>query len=116
LEEKKKLDQLRKEKEEERQLQELQRLQEEQTGKKRTEKLEWMYTTPATGNSQNPNDLEDYLLGKKRVDKILTGDENAKVCPSRLLKLVMLKHSLGRSSPQKFYRRSKCQQYSRHGR
>lgn len=79
LEEKKKLDQLRKEKEEERQLQELQRLQEEQTGKKRTEKLEWMYATPASGSSQNPNDLEDYLLGKKRVDKILTGDENAKV-------------------------------------
>lgn len=79
LEEKKKLDQLRKEKEEERQLQELQRLQEEQTGKKRTEKLEWMYATPATGNSQNPNDLEDYLLGKKRVDKILTADENAKL-------------------------------------
>ncbi|KAJ7110011.1 Pre-mRNA splicing factor-domain-containing protein [Mycena epipterygia] len=79
LEEKKKLDQLRKEKEEERQMQELQRLQEEQTGKKRTEKLEWMYATPATGTSQNSNDLEDYLLGKKRVDKILTADENAKV-------------------------------------
>ncbi|KAJ7246322.1 Pre-mRNA splicing factor-domain-containing protein [Mycena haematopus] len=79
LEEKKKLDQLRKEKEEERQMQELQRLQEEKTGKKRTEKLEWMYATPATGSSQNPNDLEDYLLGKKRVDKILTADENAKV-------------------------------------
>ncbi|KAJ6544656.1 hypothetical protein DFH09DRAFT_1389980 [Mycena vulgaris] len=66
LEEKKKLDQLRKEKEEERQMQELQWLQEEQTGKKRTEKLD------------NANDLEDYLLGKKRVDKILTADENAK--------------------------------------
>ncbi|KIM70194.1 hypothetical protein SCLCIDRAFT_511627 [Scleroderma citrinum Foug A] len=79
LEEKKKLDQLRKEKEEERQLQELQRLQEEQTGKKRTEKLEWMYTTPATGSSANPNDLEDYLLGKKRVDKILIGDEHVKL-------------------------------------
>ncbi|KIO08640.1 hypothetical protein M404DRAFT_134179 [Pisolithus tinctorius Marx 270] len=79
LEEKKKLDQLRKEKEEERQLQELQRLQEEQTGKKRTEKLEWMYATPATGTSANANDLEDYLLGKKRVDKLLIGDENAKL-------------------------------------
>jgi len=79
LEEKKKLDQLRKEKEEERQLQELQRLQEEQTGKKRQEKLEWMYSTPATGSGQNANDLEDYLLGKKRVDKMLTGDENEKV-------------------------------------
>ena len=79
LEEKKKLDQLRKEKEEERQLQELQRLQEEQTGKKRQEKLDWMYATPATGSSQNANELEDYLLGKKRVDKILTADENEKV-------------------------------------
>ncbi|KAI1788819.1 Pre-mRNA splicing factor-domain-containing protein [Ganoderma leucocontextum] len=79
LEEKKKLDQLRKEKEEERQLQELQRLQEEQTGKKRTEKLDWMYATPATGSGQNPNDLEDYLLGKKRVDKMLTAEENEKI-------------------------------------
>jgi hypothetical protein len=79
LEEKKKLDQLRKEKEEERQLQELQRLQEEQTGKRKTEKLEWMYATPATGSNQNANDLEDYLLGKKRVDKILTADENAQL-------------------------------------
>ena len=79
LEEKKKLDQLRKEKDEERQMQELQRLQEESTGRKRTEKLEWMYATPATGSGQNKNELEDYLLGKKRVDKLLTGDENEKV-------------------------------------
>lgn len=79
LEEKKKLDQLRKEKEEERQLQELQRLQEEQTGKKRTEKLEWMYATPAAGTTASTNDLEDYLLGKKRVDKLLIGDEHAKL-------------------------------------
>lgn len=41
-----------------------------------------MYATPATGSSQNPNDLEDYLLGKKRVDKILIGDENEKVSSS----------------------------------
>ena len=62
-------------------MQELQRLQEESTGRKRTEKLEWMYATPATGSGQNKNDLEDYLLGKKRVDKILTADDNAKVRP-----------------------------------
>ncbi|KAF7303307.1 Cir-N domain-containing protein [Mycena kentingensis (nom. inval.)] len=79
LEEKKKLDQLRKERDEERQMQELERLQEEKTGKKRQERLEWMYATPASGSGQNPNDLEDYLLGKKRVDKILTADENAKL-------------------------------------
>lgn len=94
LEEKKKLDQLRKEKEEERQLQELQRLQEEKTGKKRAEKLEWMYTTPATGSTQNSNDLEDYLLGKKRVDKILTADENAKVCAHRASILACLTDNL----------------------
>lgn len=87
LEEKKKLDQLRKEKEEERQLQELQRMQEEQTGKKRQEKLEWMYSTPATGSGQNPNDLEDYLLGKKRVDKALAADDNARVCSVHLIRV-----------------------------
>lgn len=38
-----------------------------------------MYATPASGSSQNPNDLEDYLLGKKRVDKILIAGENEKV-------------------------------------
>jgi hypothetical protein len=51
----------------------------EQTGKKRQERLEWMYSTPATGTGPSSNDLEDYLLGKKRVDKILTADENDKV-------------------------------------
>ena len=71
---------MRKERDEERQLAELQRMQEEQTGKKRAEKLEWIYATPASGGAGTSGDMEDYLLGKKRVDKILTGDENAKVC------------------------------------
>ncbi|KAG8835977.1 RNA-splicing factor [Serendipita sp. 399] len=79
LEEKKKLDQLRKEREEERQVQELQRLQEEKTGKKRVDKLDWLYATPASGSGPNASDMEDYLLGKKRVDKILIADENAKL-------------------------------------
>ncbi|KAG8957920.1 RNA-splicing factor [Tulasnella sp. 408] len=77
--ERKKLEQLRKEREDERQLQELQRLQEEQTGKKRQGKVDWMYVTPATGGGPSVNDLEDYLLGKKRVDKILIGNEKEKV-------------------------------------
>lgn len=38
-----------------------------------------MYATPASGSSQNASELEDYLLGKKRVDKILTADEHEKV-------------------------------------
>jgi hypothetical protein len=72
-------------------MQELQRLQEEQTGRKRTDKLEWMYATPASGMKQNASDLEDYLLGKKRVDQILVGDEHEKVrfMPSLITGTVM---------------------------
>ncbi|KAJ9113156.1 hypothetical protein QFC20_002048 [Naganishia adeliensis] len=77
--EKKKLDQLKKEIEEERQLAELQRLQEETTGRKRVEKLDWMYATPSTaegggalgGQRIGEKDMEEYLLGKKRVDEVL---------------------------------------------
>jgi Pre-mRNA splicing factor len=54
-------------------------LQEEQTGRKRAEKLEWMYATPATGSGLSSNEMEDYLLGRKRVDKLLIGDENQNV-------------------------------------
>ncbi|KAG2090282.1 Pre-mRNA splicing factor-domain-containing protein [Suillus cothurnatus] len=80
LEEREKLDQLCKEKEKERQLQELQCLQEEQMGMRKTEKLEWMYVTPATVSNQNANNLEDYLLSNKWVDTILTADGNTQVC------------------------------------
>jgi hypothetical protein len=100
LEERKKLDQLRKEKDEERQLQDLQRLQEEQTGRKRTEKLDWMYATPASGSGQSANDLEDYLLGKKRVDKLLIGDDNQAVSshpPSGHNKILIFTPSLERA-------------------
>ncbi len=55
-----------------------------------------MYATPATGTSQNPNDLEDYLLGKKRVDKILIGSENEKVKSF----LVMYSFHISKHSPQ----------------
>lgn len=82
--EKKKLDQLKKEIEEERQLAELQRLQEETTGKKRVEKLDWMYATPSTaegggalgGQRIGEKDMEEYLLGKKRVDEVLKQGDN----------------------------------------
>lgn len=63
-----------------------------------------MYATPATGSSTNKNDLEDYLLGKKRVDKLLTGDENEKVC--RLLpdfRNGWLTHAIGWRCAQKLH-------------
>jgi hypothetical protein len=80
--EKKKLQQLRKEREEEAQLAELQRMQETATGKKRVEKLDWMYSAPnadsnAMGGRMTEHELEQYLLGKRRVDEVLAaGDKN----------------------------------------
>ena len=70
-----------KERDEERQLAELQRMQEEQTGKKKVDKLDWMYAAPASGGGIKGDELEDYLLGKRRVDKILQGDEEKQVSP-----------------------------------
>ncbi|GFZ45291.1 Pre-mRNA-splicing factor cwc25 [Saitozyma sp. JCM 24511] len=82
-EEKKKLAQLRKEREEERQLAELQRMQEASTGKKRVDKLDWMYAAPsqeggALGGARiGDREMEEYLLGKRRVDEVLAqGDKN----------------------------------------
>lgn len=72
LEERRKLDELRKERDREREIQELQRMQAEAGGgKKHQEKVDWMYATPATGSGPSASDLEEYLLGKKRVDKLL---------------------------------------------
>jgi hypothetical protein len=68
-----------KERQEERQLAELQALQEAQTGKKKTDKLDWMYATPASGGGIKGEELEDYLLGKRRVYSILKGDEEKAV-------------------------------------
>lgn len=79
LEERKKLEELRREREQEREMQELQRLQEEAGGKKRIERVDWMYATPATTGSKSAAEMEEYLLGKKRVDKLLQRDEAEKV-------------------------------------
>ncbi|SCV70628.1 BQ2448_3390 [Microbotryum intermedium] len=75
LEERKKLHELQKELEQERAVQELQRLQAEAGGKKRADRVDWMYAAPAQGNGPNAEELEAYLLGKKRVDKLLKGNE-----------------------------------------
>lgn len=59
-------------------------MQEETTGKKRVEKLDWMYATPSTaegggalgGQRIGEKDMEEYLLGKKRVDEVLKQGDN----------------------------------------
>ncbi|KAJ3063670.1 RNA-splicing factor [Podochytrium sp. JEL0797] len=69
--ERKKIDQKRKEIEEQRAHQELQALH-EASGKvkKRTERLEWIYAGPAAAEAME-EDREAYLLGKKRIDKLV---------------------------------------------
>lgn len=75
LAERKKLEELRKERDQERQMQELQRIHEAAGGKRRSERVEWMYATPAANSGPSEGELEDYLLGRKRVDKLLQGNE-----------------------------------------
>ncbi|KAG4305904.1 hypothetical protein PORY_000814 [Pneumocystis oryctolagi] len=75
LEERKRIEQIKKEIEEERQLQELQKLQEASGGKKRVERLDWMYAAPhLSGDSRTTEEMEAYLLGRKRIDDIFKED------------------------------------------
>lgn len=55
-------------------------MQEAATGKKRVEKLDWMYAAPsnnegAMGGRLSEQELEAYLLGKKRVDEVLAASD-----------------------------------------
>jgi hypothetical protein len=76
LEERKRIEQLRRERDEEREIQELERLQ-EAAGKPRQQRVEWMYQAPANAGGQCSEEMESYLLGKRRIDGILLkNDEN----------------------------------------
>lgn len=79
LEERKRIDQMMKERQEERQIQELQQLQEAAGGKKRMSRVDWMYSGPASGQAGTTEEMEGYLLGKRRVDGLLKGTENQKL-------------------------------------
>lgn len=79
LEERKRIDQMMKERQEERQIQELQQLQEAAGGKKREARVDWMYSGPASGQAGTTEEMEGYLLGKRRIDGLLKGTENQKL-------------------------------------
>ena len=76
LEERKKIDLIMKERAEERQIQELQDLQEAAGGKKRQSRVDWMYNGPSSGQVGTTEEMEGYLLGKRRIDGLLKGSEN----------------------------------------
>ncbi|KAK2836997.1 hypothetical protein FQN49_006510 [Arthroderma sp. PD_2] len=79
LEERKRIDQMMKERQEERQIQELQDMQEAAGGKKRMSRVDWMYSGPAAGQAGTTEEMEGYLLGRRRIDGLIKGSENAKL-------------------------------------
>ena len=79
LDERKRIEQMMKERQEERQIQELQEMQEAAGGKKRLSRVDWMYSGPSAGQSGTTEEMEGYLLGKRRVDALIKGTENQKL-------------------------------------
>jgi hypothetical protein len=79
LDERKKVDQMMKERQEERQIQELQQLQEAAGGKKRLARVDWMYSGPSSGQAGTTEEMEGYLLGKRRIDGLVKGNDNQKL-------------------------------------
>ena len=75
LDERKRTDLMMKERAEERQLQELQELQEAAGGKKRLNRVDWMYSGPTDGQTGTTEEMEGYLLGKRRIDGLLKNSE-----------------------------------------
>ena len=79
LDERKRIEQMMKERHEERQIQELQEMQEAAGGKKRLNRVDWMYSGPSAGQTGTTEEMEGYLLGKRRIDGLLKGTENKKL-------------------------------------
>ncbi|GIZ38181.1 hypothetical protein CKM354_000160400 [Cercospora kikuchii] len=80
LEERKKTDQVLKERAEERAIQELERLQEAAGGKKRVDRVDWMYNGPGAGGpgvGGVTEEMEGYLLGKRRLDGLVKSGNDA---------------------------------------
>ena len=79
LDERKRIEQMVKERQEERQIQELQDMQEAAGGKKRLNRVDWMYSGPSDGQAGTTEEMEGYLLGKRRIDGLLKNNEHRKL-------------------------------------
>ena len=79
IDERKKTEQMMKERAEERKIQEIQEMQEAAGGTKRSQRVEWMYAGPSAGQHGTTEEMEGYLLGKRRIDGLLKGTENKKL-------------------------------------
>jgi len=79
LDERKRIEQMMKERQEERAIQEIQEMQEAAGGTKRAQRVEWMYSGPSAGQQGTTEEMEGYLLGKRRIDGLIKGTENKKL-------------------------------------
>ena len=77
--ERKKLQQRLQEIEEERRKEEIQKTLEATGGKPRLQRVEWMYSGPNDGQAGDAAENEAYLLGKRRIDKLLQDNEVKKL-------------------------------------
>lgn len=64
---------------EERAKEELQRQLEAAGGKKRVDRVDWMYQGPTDGQTGTSEETEAYLLGKRRIDNLIKGNEHKKL-------------------------------------
>jgi hypothetical protein len=77
--ERKKLQQRLQEIEEERKKEELQKALEAAGGKPKPQRVEWMYSGPTDGQAGDAAENEAYLLGKRRIDKLLQDNDVKKL-------------------------------------
>ncbi|KAF4952281.1 hypothetical protein FSARC_12687 [Fusarium sarcochroum] len=64
---------------EERAKEEVQRQLEAAGGRKRVDRVEWMYQGPNDGQTGTTEETEAYLLGKRRIDNLIKGTEHKKL-------------------------------------
>ncbi|KAK3372373.1 pre-mRNA-splicing factor CWC25 [Podospora didyma] len=65
--------------EEERRKEEIQKALEAAGGKRKIDRVEWMYAGPTDGQAGDGAENEAYLLGKRRIDKLLQGNDTKKL-------------------------------------
>lgn len=79
LDERKRTDQRIKELKEERAKEEIQNKLEAAGSKKRVDRVDWMYQGPSSGQAGTTEEMEGYLLGKRRIDGLIKGTDNKKL-------------------------------------
>ena len=75
-----KIDLIKRERADERQVLELEEMREAAGGKKRLNRVDWMYNGPSSGqNGSTTEEMEGYLLGKRRIDNLLKDQASKKL-------------------------------------